>query len=732
MPQIYEIEVNGQTYEVEANSPEQAAAALQSVQAPPASAAGMGRGGIVPGPAGEAAREANVQVGKAILPGMAEGGRQLLGGLKQAGAGLNDFFNAFVYGKPYRGPDVRLPDGAIIRGGDLESSRHKQETANEILRQVNQKQAFIDTNVDPEIAGKVATGTQLGALAIAPEMIGPRAVTMGGAAVRNTVTNAAAAGLQFDADSSKGNDILAGAAMGPVFGIVPSAVPAAKNMIGRALTAAAANPRVKSAYNAARRTLKTTDYSLAQVAQVPQVMALERASYNSDAVEFYAKQTDDIVKDFVHAIGENIPAGKNLGNEFIRTRQGMTGALKAAHTNASKGYDEGMAEAKRLADRVQAPQGPASGPRAPETFTQGVPALPENVVDIRTAKARGPKPTGAQVPVSNFQSQAAAVFEDARRVQPAGGRPLRTDWMRSMESKLAKGHLTVQETADLLKDITALQKMDGPSRAYRFKLREALERDLDLVEQNAGAATDDAVRTMVETRQEYKRAMQTLDAMQDSAAYKLLGVKNDGNLDLTSDQLLGRFKAIGPERQVEVRNFLRDTNHDMLDALRTEAVRDAVRTSQGPLLPAADSRASFEALDDALFDKNKGVFRTAGLWDRAEGEKLNDIRDGLRLVTAERPFLKGPGTQIKSEDVAINLVARHSGFVARQLTRYLMSSKAHVFFTDPNVRAMLMKVNRTTTGTPTNLLARAALLSYLQDNCDESCYEQSAGAEQGK
>lgn len=670
------------------------------------------------------------QGGRDIVAGTIEGlGPRLVGAAKQAAGGLSDFFGALWSGKPYRGADVRMPDGTIVRAGELETSAHNKATATEILRRVNKKQEWIESGrVNPEGASMIAAGAEQLPFAVAPEMVGPRATTMIGAAGRNALTGGAGAALQFDAEGNSNTDVMLGAGLGLGAGAAFAVIPAAKNAVGRALTAAANNPRIKSALTAARRTMKNTDFSLAQITQIPQMIALERAAYDSVGVEFYANQTDNATKDFVIAMSEDLPAG-NLTESFVKTRQSLAKAIKSVHDNASRGYDEGMAEAVRMSDRVQAPQG-APGQRQPETFTQGPPAKQDAFTAFRGKRTYGGTdaagtPTGAQIKVDGFRSQAQAVFDDARRAQPSGGKPLNQAWMNQMEQKLAKGYLTPREFADVMKDITKLQKGEGPGKAYGFKLRQAIENDLDMMEQNAGGAVDDVTKQIIETRQEYKRAMNLAAAMQDSAGYKLMGVKSDGMDDVTPDQLLERFKAMNPERQLDVRDFLKDMNPDMLDAMKGEAIRDVVRRAAGPLQPAADSRFSFEALDKALFDSERGVFHTQGLWSSKELEKLDDIRDGLRIITAERPTLKGPGTVLKTEDMAINAVAQHSGFVARQMTRILMSSKANKFFTDPKMQAILMKASRTTTGTPSNMLARAALLEWLQDECGAECYEQS-------
>ena len=164
--------------------------------------ASFGRGGIVPGPAGEPARQENIQFARSVAKAPAEAGRAMVGGARQAAGALSDAFDLFVHGTPYRGPDVKLPDGAIIRGGELETSRHNKATATEILRQVNQKQDWIEQGIDPDVASRTAKGLELGGLAIAPEFVGPRATTMVGAGISNIIRGSASTAMEFDADGN--------------------------------------------------------------------------------------------------------------------------------------------------------------------------------------------------------------------------------------------------------------------------------------------------------------------------------------------------------------------------------------------------------------------------------------------------------------------------------------------------------------------------------------------------
>jgi hypothetical protein len=154
--------------------------------------------------------------------------------------------------------------------------------------------------------------------------------------------------------------------------------------------------------------------------------------------------------------------------------------------------------------------------------------------------------------------------------------------------------------------------------------------------------------------------------------------------------------------------------------MKDEAVQRAVRNA-GTIDPASDSRQSLDKLTDALFNADKGYsLRNAGLWSPEELRRFEDVKDGLRIITTNRPAGgKGAGTRLLPEDVAINLVVRHAGFLARQATRALMGTKASTIFTDPDIYNNLRRMNQSTTGTPSNLLARAALLEALQTEAPE-------------
>jgi hypothetical protein len=280
--------------------------------------------------------------------------------------------------------------------------------------------------------------------------------------------------------------------------------------------------------------------------------------------------------------------------------------------------------------------------------------------------------------------------------------------------------VNVNQLADTLVDLTKLQKSeDAQTRALASRMRQALDTDLDNLEGNATFAADDATKELLQTRAEYRRAQQLIGELSNSAAYKLLGVDDPQLFDAT--ETLTKLKSFTPEKRASVRSFLEENSPDLLVTLKDAAVRDAAKRAN-TIREAADSQQDLGQLMDGMFDAKNGFdLRTSGLWNADELKRIEGIKDGLRVIANNRPNLGGSGTPIKPEDVAINLVSRHSAFVARQATRILMSAKASQFFTDPRVYERLTKMNRSTTGSPTNMMARAALLELMQDeyNPDE-------------
>lgn len=634
--------------------------------------------------------------------GVVEGLRRLYGGVQQLGGNFVDLWRQLSTGEHFV-HSPRFP---------AERSLALRKTNEEIMRRQTSALEAQAAGRAPQIREAVAEGTGLAALAVAPEMALPRATTMVGAALKNSAANMAGEMVMFDPGMDKGSDVLIAGAAAPVLGVIPSAGPAVLNFIGRHLTNVARRGRTQGAVESARQVLPNTDFSLAQVTGVPELKLLERAAYDSTLVNFYADQTDRFIDDFGQAFNQNVNAD-NLVQLIPSMQRRMDSALANMRRNASQAWDQGMAEASRLSQRVDSPQQPVPGRRDPEEFVQG--GVPQTGDTPRFSTV--PRPSGARVPVSNFSEQFRVVAAQARdRVARGGGAaPINEGWLSDVERMLRKGNLTAHETARLLKGLTSLQRSDNNvQRALGSQLRRALDTDLDLLEETAGAATDDAVKVILDTRAEYRRAMGSVEALGNSAAYKLMGVP-DNMQDITADSLLARFTGLPAREQRQVAAFLNEHAPEMARTMKQAVVDDVIARSR-TIRPASDSQQSLDNLTEALFDSKRGAdLRTSGLWTGEELARMEGIRNGLRVIAGNRPEFATAGTPIKAEDITINLVSRHAGFLARQATRILMSARASEFFTDPQVHALLTQMNRSTTGSTANLAARVTLLKLLED-----------------
>jgi hypothetical protein len=376
-----------------------------------------------------------------------------------------------------------------------------------------------------------------------------------------------------------------------------------------------------------------------------------------------------------------VKAGRDLDPTFLEAQTRAKDLLTNAKVNSSNAYEAGMSKAA-----VMTQQGGASA--AKQVAPVNIPTT-DYMGQLRTLVQRAQDPVEGIPP--ELAKQAGAWLSDAQR-----------------------GFLTPRELAAHLRGLTRTAKEGGEIGAQAGRLKDALERDLDLLEQNGTMAANDVAKQIIDTRAEYRRARSAIDAMQRSAAFKLLGV--DDPAAATSDDLLNRFKGFTPEKQTQVRKFLETESPDLLTAMKQKVVDDA-KVAAGSLDAAADSRQSLDQMADNLFDEKRGFgLRSSGLWSPEELKRVEEFKDGLRVIRNNRPAVGGAGTPIKPEDIVINLVSRSGEFASRQLARILMSTRGSEVFTDPAVYEAMRKMNRSTTGSAANLAARTALLTALQDN----------------
>jgi hypothetical protein len=554
------------------------------------------------------------------------------------------------------------------------------------LRQTVQTEEDRARGVNIPDRNAAAGATQLGTLALGPEAALPRATTLTGAMLRTTGAGAAGNLGAFDENNNGTRNQIINAAAGPVIGGALGLASSLKNVVGRALVRVSQGTRSGNSFADAVKTIPSLaeNATLTQRTGVPELKTLERSVYDSRMVEHYAKQTDDFVVDAVNALKQPVKDGQNLADDFVAARTKASVALRNMKMNASSGYDRGIEQAKTQASRVT-----VGGALAP-------------------------------VPTPNFSQTAAKIVEQARATASRGlAAPLPEKYMAQLQKVAQGGATTPKDLVDVLQDLTALKndRNNPVGQALAGKMRDALDGDLQKLEDMRADPTmpqlDDSVKTILDTRKEYRRAQDAIRQLSDSASYKLLGLnKKTGGVDATADDALANLKAMTPEKRDSVRRFLDDNSPDLLVSLKDAVVKDAAKRA-GTVRAAADSQQDLDNLLDGMFDAKNGYdMRTSGLWNAEELKSIEGIKNGMRTVANNRPTVGSAGTPVKPEDVAINLVSRSAPFIARQMTRVLTGAQGSKFFTDPRVYERLSKINRSTTG-PAGLLARASLIDIL-------------------
>lgn len=653
MPQVYEVEFQGKTYEVEADSPEQAASVFSPMDPPEPTAAPMQQP--------QASSSPNPQFGQ-LTPtdlrsygsGLVEGLRRTVAGGKQLYGAVSDYF-------------TRLD----------KAGRGKKDlyTAQEMLRAATSEAEAEAAGLDPAIRETASVASQAGTLAVAPEVALPRATTVIGALGKNFLSGAVGGAMTFEPDEdlqtegvqgSKLGDAVGGGIFGAGLGLLPSLPPAIKNVVGRGLARISNEGRTAARVASAQRALPNTNFSLAQRTGVPELIYLEHRAYDLDQVNFFADQTDQFIADAANALKQPLKQGQTLASDATILKEAMDSHIDGIRKNASTTFNYGLSKASSTA--------------APDTT----------------------------VPIDNFRNSIREIIDTARAdASVLDPPPLKPEYLDHLEGLLQKPSLTIKELSDSLRQLTALQSSNSPRAvAYATKMRnQGLEADLDQLQ--VVPETDKAIKTLLDTRAEYRRAMQAANALSEAATYKML----DGAAE--PSEMVARFTSYSPSKQASIRDFMAKHSPDVLRSLKQGVIDDAVARS-GVIREAADSQRSLDELQKSLFDGD--VMRTSGLWNARELQRIDGIKDGLRVIKNARPSVGTSGTPIAPEDVAINLISRSGPFMARFITRALTSGNASQFFTDPNIYTLMTRMNRSTTGSATNLATRASLMAYLQEN----------------
>lgn len=643
---------------------------------------------------------------RGITSGVAEAGARFYDRYTQLKGAVKDAWGLFVGGKAYM-QDDRATGGTRRL---TESSQQAAATATALMRQQAAALRDADQGADPKTREGVAQTAQLAAAAFAPEALLPRAVTILGAAGKNAASAAIGTGAMFDKDSGEVlTDAAVAAGVAPLAGLIPSAGPAVWNRIGRYIVRAEQEGNTQEQLDAARRVMPDFQPTLAQALGVPELVLLERRAYNSKLMNFYADQSRTYVQSVQDIFTRPVPGGASLSDALAREQARGTEALRKIRGNAMQAWDDGMAEAARI-ERGIVSNPEVAEPRGPMTFQQGgVPGRPQPE-PAPAARQR------ADIGVENLRAVHKKWMQDANDKMVRGTTGMTKAQLKAMDEVLNWNlrdpkRLSASDLDRTLRAITAMGKNDP---VVAMQLREALDRDLDVLAQQGGGQQNAVVDQILEVRAMYKREMAKAEALSKSMAFRFMGIPDDAE-NVSAEDLVNRFTQLTPGRQTAVRKFMEGNAPDMLVGLRNSIINQAVRGAR-VLSPAADAPVDAGKLMDQLFDPKSGYdLRTSGLWGAEDLKKMDDVKAGFRVIANSRPSAIGTGTPITPEDVTINLISMHSAFIGRQATRMLMSKEAWRFFTDPNIMEQLRIVNRTTTGTPANMLARVALLDTLSN-----------------
>lgn len=695
---VYKLEYQGKTYTVEADTDEDAMQAVEESAQDSKPSFNM-RDVIAAG------AEQDREQREAIASSVPEIGRRIKGGAKQVGAALSDMYNLAVKGKPYRQTaERRAPDGRLLsREVDYaDTSKFKQVTIEEAARQKISDLEAAEAGINPKLRDVSASVGEMAALGVASEAgIARGATTLTGNLIRQAAAGGAQSAFQFDAGDGKGVDVLIGATGSAALGTLTGLAGAVKNVVARGLQKAASARTGAAVANASSVLPQFNDtVTLAQRTGIPELKTLEQAAYNSTMQKAYADQTDKFIEDISTVLNQPLAPGQNIDTDFIRARGVAEANLKALRENTRNGWEQGMNQVKAL---------------TPKTGPKNVPAA--SVVDQFEQER------------DNFRNV----------LKNLSGSKVNARTLRTLETVLTPQNkiinprsrgLDIDQFADLLQGLTTLERetSDPVVKGFATRMRLAMDKDVQNLANYNGPALP-AVSELLQTRLEYQRGKMAQKLMQDSVTYKLLGVGQKKGAPIpTSDELVSNFQSFSPEKQRELRIWAQQHSPEILKTMRQKTISDAVRNAK-TIGPAADSQQSLEQLTDALFDQKRGFdLRSSGLWDNVDQAKFEGIRDGLRVIANQRANgVRGAGTPIKSEDIAINLISRSGPFLARQLSRVAFGSKAADFFTDPQVYKLLTKVRKLSG--PSQLAARTSLMELLQTEYDASPYAEEINQE---
>lgn len=613
--------------------------------------------------------------------GLSEGAKRFWGGLKQLGGDFSDAWNTYI------NPTVNPQTGE----GNTPTAGAEATAAENARREAASQEALKRFGPGGQFGQNLVAGMTETGLDVAPAMategaLGPT-TTLTGNAARQAGLASLQALTAFSPTNDKSRDVaLAGGTAGVAGLLNPVSVwSAAWNHVRKAFLTYGG--RSEAAYQAARPIMgwgteqaaaNNEEPTLAMRAGLPTTRTLEAAGFNGKLQERYQAVRDAFLRKFndVFQLPQQSAESPALDSAYQTVLNSATGTLKGLRRQASDAYSSGMNEAIRLA------QSNGSNSRMATVQVPELRSILNEIMGNQTEQLTE-RPDLALGPIAK---------------------------LRAIITK-QDGRLSVQDIAAKLRawSQTTLNSGNPSEIAITNKARSALYNDIDAYVQKGGKA-EPALSQVLATRAGYRQSMQNIEALQQTAAYRFLGVKSP--TDVNPDNLVERFASFAPAKQRQVADFLRTNSPELLQLMRRKVVQDAANAATARINPASNSDVDVVGLLRQLYDDKSGVLKTSGLWNKSEQEQMERFRQAAKVVLNVSPHeASGAGMIIGPAEIAPNLVSLSPIFGARQLARGIFLGHGADIFTDPTIYNDIMRIRKTSG--PAQTAARTILSQYL-------------------
>lgn len=617
----FKVKANGQEYLVKAATAEEAASAF--TESPPDRSPNA--------PAGTFVDPQTGQPSPAGTPTAPEGGNWLAG----AGRRLAE-------------PVIEAAQGA----GDLVGSFGRKDAQINYKDQVDTRNAAYykdhpedSPGVNQALAGAIPVTGAAGEASAATGFF--RALA------RRMLTGATVGASQYTPQGgSKGQQMVVGAGLAGAAHTVTGVLPAAANVVRRALvTGPEASNSTRAVVEAGRGflpgtkaldsstpELTPTDYTIAQASAKPSVARLSQMAYNEEQQNHARLQVNQTATAFDELAGNIARAARTTSDSptvATSINKAINTHLTTLRAQNSSLFRQGLAD-------VRTEAGPTGG--APIALTN----LKAKYASLAADDANPANFYGSVLPKS-IQTMMDAL-KNVKAIRPV------------MLQKLMAGLGQGAEHGGSQIGWSTEQRAAERARAGLFA---ALNEDIDSA--GVSASTDPAFAQLRAVRDEYARRSAQVQHIEDSAVTRLFG---DPRTLQEPQALLNKFYAMHPDDQKASIDILRRVAPDALGGMRSNLIRSAL-----------DSARTAGAAKDGMFDIaafNRTLFAEgrdrSPLW---QSDKFGDqVRQGaahLKVLLNAVPA--GGGSPLSPADVAINTVSMNLGFIARQLTRVLTGSE---------------------------------------------------------